>query len=128
IVALNLDQPVPLVSLGYGDLDEAHHLSWNVPGMLNDVDQAFENWDQGMRELYKAEGKLLAMDAGGGLATKKTGMIVFFEYDSPNMPSSPSNHVLFSGSAKTGVDRLVAELNGTFATRGVNLGEAESAG
>lgn len=113
IVALELGDGVPLVAVGYGDLDEAEHVGWTVPGMYNDADDALVPWDRAARGQYEAQRR--ALRTGEMPTGRRAAVIAFLSYDTPNAVT-----VLGSESARVGGDRLAAELDGTFATRAAN--------
>lgn len=112
VVALDLGRDVPMVSIGYGDLDEAEYLSWGVPGMLSDAHHAVPPWDTAMRGQY-AEQKRELLSRGGSGA--RPALIAFLSYDTPNLVT-----VLGVEAARTGSVRLAAELDGSYATRAAN--------
>lgn len=113
IVALELGEGVPLVAVGYGALDDAEHVGWVVPGMLNDADDALVPWDRAMRGQFQAQDQ--ALKAGRAAPGQRAAAIAFLSYDTPNVVT-----VLGAEPARVGGARLAAELDGTFATREVN--------
>ena len=127
IVALNLQNgEVPMVAIGYGDLDSADNLTWEVPGMESDADSALEIWDRASRNLY-SEQALLAERGGIG----SVGVIAFLSYDTPDLADSidvwgglkaGSGGVLAPDLARQGAVRLAAELDGNWAARNQPLG------
>jgi len=112
LVALNLEGRVPLAAVGYGDLDHAHHLVWEVPGMFNDVNDGLQQWDSASRNLFDQQQLLLTQHAR---REEGIGVIAFFEYDTPNLLT-----VLSSETARDSAGRLALELQGTWATRAAN--------
>ncbi|MFC7764713.1 alpha/beta hydrolase [Leucobacter soli] len=84
VVALDLTGSVPKVAVGYGDLDLADHLTWQVPGMESDADKALRTWDRASRNLYEEQQDLLERRNRGGLA----GLVAFLSYDTPDLVDS----------------------------------------
>ncbi|MBK0420398.1 hypothetical protein JD276_15320 [Leucobacter sp. CSA1] len=109
LVALHLDGMVPLVAVGYGDLDAAEHVTWEVPGMNNDAHQALAGWDTASRNLYAQQVALLRASAD---SAEEVGLVAFLGYDTPNAVT-----VLGPGAARAGAERLAAELDGAHAAR-----------
>lgn len=112
IVALDLGGFVPMVALGYGQLDSAETLTWEVPGMLSDADRAIPGWDIASKNLYEQQSRTLER-VGRGAET--TALIAFLGYDTPDLVS-----VLGPRAARMGALRLAAELDGASATRSTN--------
>lgn len=115
VVALDLSRAVPLVAVGYGDLDTADNLTWQVPGMESDAHNALETWDEASRNLYREQSYLSALNGTGSV-----GVISFLSYDTPNLGDSIgwwSGSVLSPDLAQGGAPRLAAELDGSWATR-----------
>lgn len=129
IVALNLQKgEVPMVAVGYGDLDSADNLTWEVPGMESDAGsgRVLEIWDKASRNLYEEQDEL-ASSAGLG----SVGVIAFLSYDTPDLADSidvwgglkpGAEGVLAPDLARQGAVRLAAELDGTWAARNQPLG------
>jgi hypothetical protein len=113
IVALNFEGPVPKVAMGYGDLDAAKNVTWEVPGMFSDASAALPGWDRASKNVYAEQ--LTVLDRAG---RKEEGnaVIAFLEYDTPDLVT-----VLAPGSAREGAQRFAAELDGTVATRNHNV-------
>lgn len=112
IVALNFEGPVPKAAMGYGDLDTAKNVTWEVPGMFSDAHAALPGWDKASKNVYAEQ--LTVLDRAG---RKEEGnaVIAFLEYDTPDLVT-----VLAPGSAREGAKRIAAELDGTAATRNHN--------
>jgi hypothetical protein len=107
LVSLDLGGLVPLAAIGYGDLDRARNLAWEVPGMYNDLHQGLPGWNRASRNLYEEQAGLL--DAAGRSA-EGTGLIAFLSYDTPNLGT-----VLSARTARDAAPRLAAELDGGYA-------------
>lgn len=123
VVALDLNREVPMVAVGYGDLDTADNLTWEVPGMESDAHKALAVWDKASRNLFDEQDKLAARAETGSV-----GVILFLSYDTPNLGDSlGTDGVLSPDLARAGAERLAAELDGTWATRhprpGVGAGD-----
>lgn len=112
IVSLSLGDRIPLVSIGYGELDTAEYLSWSVPGMLNDADRAVLPWDEAMRSQYAEQAHELEELHRDD---ERPALIAFLSYDTPNLVT-----VLGPESARDGAVRLASELDGSYATRQAN--------
>lgn len=131
IVALNLQKgEVPMVALGYGDLDSADNLTWEVPGMESDAsgDRVLDIWDEASRNLYREQEYLAGLRGVGSV-----GVIAFLSYDTPDLADSidvwgglkaGSEGVLAPDLARQGAVRLAAELDGTWVARNQPLGVA----
>ncbi len=118
VVALELCGSVPLIAVGYGDLDTVDNLTWQVPGMESDAHNALAVWDRASRNLYNEQSKLATRNGTGSV-----GVISFLSYDTPNLGDSlAANGVLSPDLARAGAERLAAELDGTWATRNHGLG------
>ena len=118
VVALDLSREVPMVAVGYGNLDTADNLTWEVPGMESDAHNALAVWDRASRNLYTEQSKLATLNGTGSV-----GVISFLSYDTPNLGDSlGANGVLSPDLARAGAERLAAELDGTWATRNHGLG------
>lgn len=117
VVALDLSGDVPLAAIGYGDLDRADNVTWQVPGMESDADKALATWDAASRNLYEEQSFLLKDD----VLERTTGVINYLEYDTPDLSDSLNEYgVLSTALARKGARRLAREIDGTWATR--NLG------
>lgn len=117
VVAFNLRGAVPLVAVGYGDLDTADNITWQVPGMESDAHNALGVWDEASRNLYREQSYLSALNGSGSV-----GVVSFLSYDTPNLSDSIgwwSGSVLSPDLAQAGAPRLAAELDGNWATRNV---------
>lgn len=112
VVALDLHRSVPFVSVGYGDLDTATSITWQVPGMYSDADQALGTWHEASQNLHAAQSHLLQI-TDRDLDT--SALVVFMQYDAPELLS-----VLSSERARVGAERLATELDGVVATRSQN--------
>ncbi|MFV0433369.1 MAG: alpha/beta hydrolase [Leucobacter sp.] len=115
VVALDLSAWVPRVAIGYGDLDGADYLTWQVPGMESDADNALDTWDRASRNLYWQQQRLVnKFDK-----SPSVGTIAFLSYDTPDLSDSLSSRdgVLSPRLAREGSERLAYELDGTWATR-----------
>ncbi|WP_382334854.1 alpha/beta hydrolase [Leucobacter soli] len=125
VVALDLTGSVPKVAVGYGDLDLADHLTWQVPGMESDADKALRTWDRASRNLYEEQQDLLERRNRGGLA----GLVAFLSYDTPDLVDSLNEKgVLSELPARAGADRLADELDGAWAARNRGLGDPSGLG
>ncbi len=112
LVGLNLDGLVPMVAVGYGQLDTAKNLTWEVPGMLSDADAALPGWDRASKNLYAEQLGLLDV---AGRQDEGNAVISFLSYDTPNIAT-----VTVPYPARAGADRFATELDGTYATRSAN--------
>lgn len=112
IVALNFESPVPKVAMGYGDLDVAKNVTWEVPGMLSDANAALPGWDTASKNVHAEQLRTLTATGGEG---EGNAVVAFLEYDTPDLVT-----VLNANAAREGAKRFAAELDGTFATRGLN--------
>lgn len=112
IVALNFEGPVPKVSMGYGDLDVAKNVTWEVPGMLSDANAALPGWDTVSKNVYKEQVRTLG---AAGRGQEGTAIVAFLEYDTPDLVT-----VLGESAARAGAKRFAAELDGTVHTRRLN--------
>lgn len=113
LIALDLERRVPMAAVGYGDLDRAESVTWQVPGMFSDVDRALLDWDVASRNLYFSQSNALSQS---GQTEVNTGLVAFLSYDTPHLGS-----VLGERSARTGAVRLAHELDGAWATRNANV-------
>lgn len=119
LVALELSGKVPLVAVGRGDLDSAHHLTWQVPGMGSDAHDALATWHTVSGNLLAEQQLLLLQQQAGkdGSAEPDTAAVIaFLAYDTPNLLT-----VLAAQAARAGSLRLAAELDGAAATRRQNV-------
>lgn len=108
LVSFNLDASVPMVAIGYGDLDTAHTVTWAAPGMNSDATDATRNWSQAAWNLYEEQRKR------DGRHTH--GVIGWLGYDTPDLVTV-NNPAL----AQDGAWRFATELDGTHAARAGNL-------
>lgn len=113
IVALNFEGRVPMVAMGYGGLDVAKNVSWVVPGMLSDAHEAYPGLGIASKNLYAEQLRVLR---AAGRGEEGNAIVAFMEYDTPD-----GSNVLAAGSAREGATRLSAELDGTTATRNLNM-------
>lgn len=113
IVALNFEGTVPMVAIGYGKLDDAKNVSWVVPGMLSDANEAYPGLGLVSENLYTEQLRTLK---AAGRGEEGNAIVAFMEYDTPRM-----RNVLMEGAARAGAPRFAAELNGTSATRNLNV-------
>jgi len=104
LVCFNLDAPVPMVAVGYGDLDTADTVTWAAPGMNSDAADATESWSRAAQNLYREQGKL---DKG-----RSHAVVGWLGYDTPDLVS-----VNTPALAQDGSWRFANELDGTHATR-----------
>ena len=114
VVALDLTGSVPRAAMGYGVLDTATSITWEVPGMASDAHLALESWDQASRNLFKVQEAFPGAHA----------VVAWLGYDTPDGPDALDFGVLSSAAASDGAYRLAAELDGT---RGV-LGPVHDGG
>lgn len=115
IVSLRVTRETPLVVVGYGDLDRARSLTWQVPGMGNDADQALGAWDRASRNLYREQRVLYdALRLPGEVA-----VVSFLGYDTPDTLDSlhRTRGVTSETYARAGSARLAHELDGAWAAR-----------
>ncbi|MBP6686133.1 MAG: hypothetical protein KA158_12000, partial [Leucobacter sp.] len=110
LIAFSLREDVPMVAVGYGDLDTASHTTVQAGGMGNDAQDGLPTWDTASRNLYRAQAGLLDLERG-----QSPGVIAWLGYDAPD--TLPSLGVLGSGAAITGAGRLASELDGLAASR-----------
>lgn len=121
IVALDLAGRVPRVAVGYGELDRADNLTWEVPGMESDADEALPVWDEASRNLFWEQQNLI----GGSGFIDSSGVIAFLCYDTPDLADSAGRDgVLSPERAREGAVRLARELDGAWSTRNHGLGVA----
>lgn len=104
LVCFNLDAPVPMVAVGYGDLDTADTVTWAAPGMNSDAADATESWSRAAQNLYREQYKL---DSG-----RSHAVVGWLGYDTPDLVS-----VNTPALAQDGSWRFANELDGTHATR-----------
>lgn len=107
LVSFNLDASVPMVAIGYGDLDTADTVTWAAPGMNSDATDATKNWSQAAWNLY---------DEQKALDGRTHGVIGWLGYDTPDLVTV-NNPAL----AQDGAWRFATELDGTHASRAGNL-------
>ena len=112
LIALNLDGRVPFAVLGYGDLDRAENLTWEVPGMNNDAHQGLSGWHHATQNLH---GEQMAVLGSAGRADESSAIALFLADDTPNIAT-----VLSAETARGAAPRLAAELDGSSATRARN--------
>lgn len=118
IVSLSLEGEIPMLAVGYGDLDAAASVTWQVPGMDSDAHRALGTWDVASRRLFWEQGALLSegsTTSPAAAAPAQQAVVAFLAYDTPNLVT-----VLFASAARVGARRLAAELDGTAATRARN--------
>ena len=104
LVCLNLDASVPMVAVGYGDLDTADTVTWAAPGMMSDAADVTEGWSRAAKKLYLQQ---IQLDD-----SRTHAMVGWLGYDTPDLAS-----VNTSGLAQDGSWRFANELDGTHATR-----------
>jgi hypothetical protein len=103
LVCFNLDAPVPMVAVGYGDLDTADTVTWAAPGMLSDAADSTKGWSRSAKNLYTQQ----------NLVDDRThGVVAWLGYDTPDLVTV-NNPV----AAQNGSWRFAAELDGTYAAR-----------
>ena len=103
LVCLNLDASVPMVAVGYGDLDTADTVTWAAPGMMSDAADATEGWSRAAKKLY---------DQQNYLDARTHAVVGWLGYDTPDLAS-----VNTPALAQDGSWRFANELDGTHATR-----------
>ncbi|AGW40684.1 hypothetical protein O159_04880 [Leifsonia xyli subsp. cynodontis DSM 46306] len=64
LVALNLFASVPLLAVGYGNLDAVTNTTWCVPGMGTDAADGTNAWSTAARNLYAVQSRLPGMVPG----------------------------------------------------------------
>lgn len=104
LVSLNLDASVPMVAVGFGDLDTADTVTWAAPGMMSDAADATEGWSRATKNLYEQQ-----FERDGG---RTHAVVGWLGYDTPDLAS-----VNTPGLAQDGAWRFANELDGTHATR-----------
>ncbi|MFJ8894184.1 alpha/beta hydrolase [Leifsonia sp. NPDC102414] len=104
LVSLNLDATVPMVAVGYGDLDTADTVTWAAPGMNSDAADATEGWSRAARNLNREQRHLDG--------ARSHAVVGWLGYDTPDLVS-----VSTPASAQDGSWRFANELDGTHATR-----------
>lgn len=114
VIALDLSGAVPMAAMGYGNLDTADNITWQVPGMNSDADHAILEWDHASRNLYREQAMLQRFNSG-----ESVGVIAFLSYDTPDLSESLDKEqgVLGETKARLGARRFASELDGTWATR-----------
>ncbi|WP_235493552.1 alpha/beta hydrolase [Leifsonia sp. Leaf336] len=108
LVCFNLDASVPMVAVGYGDLDTADTVAWAAPGMFSDAAEATGDWSQAVKNIYVQQ-----KDLDGG---RTHGVVGWLGYDTPD-PVSVNTPAL----AQDGAWRFANELDGTHAARAGSL-------
>lgn len=108
LVCLDLAASVPMVAVGYGDLDTADTLTWAAPGMLSDAADAIESWSRAAKNLFDKQNEV---DGG-----RTHGVVGWLGYDTPDLAS-----VNTPALAQDGAWPFANELDGTHATRAGNL-------
>lgn len=116
VFAFSLSEAVPMVAVGYGDLDTASHTTLQAGGMGNDAKDGLPGWDTASRNLYRAQASVSDRRRG-----ENPGVMAWLGYDAPD--GLPSIGVLDSGAATRGAARLAAELDGLFVARSTGAGE-----
>ncbi|MFE4470328.1 alpha/beta hydrolase [Leifsonia sp. NPDC056824] len=104
LVCLNLNARVPMVAIGYGDLDTADTVTWAAPGMNSDATDATESWSRAAVNLYEEQNRV---DRG-----RSHAVVGWLGYDTPALVS-----VNTPALAQDGSWRFANELDGTHATR-----------
>lgn len=104
LVCFNLDASVPMVAVGYGDLDTADTVTWAAPGMNSDAADATESWSRAAKNLYREQ---KGLDKG-----RSHAVVGWLGYDTPDLVS-----VNTPALAQDGSWRFANELDGTHATR-----------
>ncbi len=104
LVCFNLDAQVPMVAVGYGDLDTADTVTWAAPGMNSDAADATESWSRAAQNLYREQKRLDA--------DRSHAVVGWLGYDTPDLVS-----VNTPALAQDGSWRFANELDGTHATR-----------
>jgi len=107
LVCFNLGASVPMVAVGYGDLDTADTVTWAAPGMNSDAADATKNWSRAAKNLYEEQKYLDG---------RTHGVIGWLGYDTPDLVTV-NNPAL----AQDGAWRFATELDGTHAARAGNL-------
>lgn len=107
LVCFNLEATVPLVAVGYGDLDTAETVTWAAPGMNSDAADATASWSQAAKNVF---GEQKRLDGG-----RSHAMVAWLGYDTPDLAS-----VNTPMSARDGAWRFANEVDGTHATRAVD--------
>lgn len=108
LVCFNLDASVPMVAVGYGDLDTADTVTWAAPGMDSDAADGTTSWSGAARNLY---------DQQRLLDGRSHGVVGWLGYDTPDLAS-----VNTPALAQDGAWRFATELDGTHAARGAAAG------
>lgn len=108
LVCFNLGASVPMVAVGYGDLDKADTVTWAAPGMESDAADGTQDWAQATWNLYNEQKK---RDGG-----RLHGVVGWLGYDTPDLLS-----VNTPALAQDGAWRFANEVDGTHAARAGNL-------
>jgi hypothetical protein len=108
LVCFNLDASVPMVAVGYGNLDTADTVTWAAPGMLSDAAEATGDWSQAVKNIFVQQKEL---DGG-----RTHGVVGWLGYDTPDLAS-----VNTPALAQDGAWRFANELDGAHAARAGNV-------
>ncbi|MEV8212353.1 alpha/beta hydrolase [Leifsonia sp. NPDC077715] len=104
LVCFNLNAKVPMVAVGYGDLDTADTVTWAAPGMFSDAADGTASWSLAARNLFDEQN-----DRDG---SRTHATVAWLGYDTPDLGS-----VNTPALAQDGAWRFANELDGTHATR-----------
>lgn len=108
LVCFNLDGSVPMVAVGYGNLDTADTVTWAAPGMNSDATDATESWSRAAKNLFQEQNQ---RDP-----SRSHGVVGWLGYDTPDLVT-----VSDPALAQDGAWRFANELDGTHATRAGKL-------
>ncbi|WP_213814837.1 alpha/beta hydrolase [Glaciihabitans sp. dw_435] len=105
-----------LASVVYGDLDNADHASYNVPGMNTNVHDSMTNWGKDSKRFYDEQVNLLIADGmDAAEAQKQVAVVSWIGYDTPN-PLTVGSPI----QAIIGAEKLQASIEGTTAQRDIH--------
>ncbi|WP_233265379.1 alpha/beta hydrolase [Leifsonia sp. AG29] len=104
LVCFNLHGSVPLVAVGFGELDRANTVTWAAAGMDSDASAATYSWSESALNLLSEQDRLDP--------TQSHAVVAWLGYDAPDRVT-----VSTPGPASAGAYRFSYELDGTHAAR-----------